>query len=356
MKIPVGIVRYGKEDFTKIRLFFKKLYSGMGNYGSMDLFNWKTKENHVSEGILNLIKNDGRIVSTTSITPKFLYFKGEKEIVAEIGDTYTDPKFQRKGFFSLLINQTRKDAESKGIKFIYGTPNEQSLPGYQKKANFKVIKNININSMTYPVNIAPIISKKTHWIFGNLTGYIYLIFVLISYGIKKLTNKSISLEEITEINQIPNDWNYFWEKAKVRYDFIFSRDLKSLEWRFMNHPNKYKFYILKHKNELIGYLTCRSLYEKGISNLVIADFLFLEGKEKYLKSLLFKVLKYSINESVTKISIWCPKSSPYFKILKDFGFVSRGDIPVICYQNDFAQEIQDISYNWHFTISDSDNI
>jgi hypothetical protein len=350
------INQFKSVDLSKIRLFFKRLYTGIGAYGSIDLFNWKIQENYVSTGIINLIKDGNKIISTTSLTPKFLYFKGKSQIVAEIGDTYTDPDYQRKGMFSMLINQTRKDAEDKGISFIYGTPNKQSLPGYEKKANFKTINNINVCSMSLPVNISPIISRKSHWILGNVIGYFYLIFILYLYELKKLINKAYSMKQIIEIEIIPNNWDDFWEKAHISHDFIFSRDLKAIEWRFINHPNKYRVYILKQHNELIGYLTYRILNEKGIINLVIADFLVLKGKEEYLKSLLFRVLKDSIEQGVTKISTWCPQDSPYFIILKDFGFIRGSNVPVICYQNDFASEIQDSCHKWHFTISDSDNI
>ena len=356
MSLKWTVNLFDPDDLSKIRLFFKRLYTGMGTYGSIDLFNWKIQENYVSDGIINLIKDDDKIVSTTSLTPKILYVKGKKQIVAEIGDTYTDPDYQRKGMFSLLINQTRKDAESKGIPFIYGTPNKQSLPGYEKKANFIVIKSINVNSMTFPVNISPKISRKTHWLLGNLIGYFYLIFILSLYGLKKFIIKTYSMERINEINKIPNDWDDFWEKAHVSHDFIFSRDSKAMEWRFVNHPNKYRFYILKQQNEIIGYLTYRTLNENGITKLFIADYLFLKGSEEKLKTLLFKVLKDSIEENVTTISIWCSQDSPYFEILKDFGFISRGNVPVICYQNDFASEVQYGCQKWHFTISDSDNI
>ena len=188
------------------------------------------------------------------------------------------------------------------------------------------------------------------------------IFTRTLFTSKKLNKDIITIKAFykskgfLEIEIIPNDWDDFWEKAHVSYDFIFSRDLKTIEWRFVNHPNKYRFYILKQHNELIGYLTYRILHEKGITNLVIADFLVLKGREEYLKSLLFRVLKDSIEHNVTKINIWCPQDSPYFKILKDFGFMRGSNVPVICYQNDFASEIQDSCHKWHFTISDSDNI
>ena len=69
-----------------------------------------------------------------------------------------------------------------------------------------------------------------------------------------------------------------------------------------------------------------------------------------------RVLKDSIQENVTIIKVWCPQDSPYFRIFRYFGFISGGNIPVICYQNEFALDIQSGCKNWHFTISDSDNI
>ena len=350
------INRFLPEDLSRISLFFKRLYTGMGAYGSMDLFNWKIQENYASSGIINLIKDDKEIVSTTSLTPKFLYYKGKKGIVAEIGDTYTDPDYQRKGMFSLLINQTRKDAESKGISFIYGTPNDQSLPGYEKKANFKTIKSIYVKSMSFPVNISPIISKKMHWLLGNLIGYFYLILILSIHKFKNLINKTVLIEEIILAKNIPENWDIFWNKAHKAHDFIFSRDSKALIWRFINHPYSYKIYYIRREKEIIGYLSYRILYGNGITHLVIADYLFLKGKEKKLRSLLNRVLKDSIQENVTTIKVWCPHDSPYFIIFRDFGFMTRGNIPVICYQNEFALDIESGCKNWHFTISDSDNI
>jgi hypothetical protein len=356
MNIDWTITQFKSEDLSKIRIFFKRLYLGIGNYGSTDLFNWKIQENYVSSGIINLIKDGSKIISTTSLTPKILYFKRKNQIVAEIGDTYTDPDYQRKGLFSMLINQTRLDAETKGIKFIYGTPNEQSLPGYEKKANFKTIKDIHVRSMSLPVNISPIISRHSHWLLGEVIGYIYSIIFSSFYELKKLSNITRATKEINEIDIIPDGWDDFWAEAHKKHDFIFARDLKSIEWRFINHPNKYKFYILKLHNELIGYLTYRIQYEKGITSLVIADYLLLGGSENKLELLLFKVLEDAIKENVTTINVWCPEGSPYFNIFKKFRFISGNKVPVICFQNDFSCELNESGIKWHFTTSDTDNI
>ena len=216
-------IPYEQRDLSAIGLFFKELYTGSDEYGNMGFFNWKIVDNYIQPGIINLIKDGSRIASTTSITPKLLLYKNKVIKVAEIGDTYTHPDYWRQGMFSLLINQTRKDAENKDINFVYGTPNELSLPGYQKKANFDIIQNLHVRSLTFPVDIRSKVQKRSHWIFGNIIGSIFSILSFLFYKIKNiffLLDKTIIVEEI---NKIPQDWNDFWNHAKEDYDFIINR-------------------------------------------------------------------------------------------------------------------------------------
>ena len=133
-------VNYVKNDLPLIASFFKELYTGVGSYGDMGFFQWKIIDNYVKQGIINLIKDGNRIVSTTSITPKLLIYKGDFVNAAEIGDTFTHYDYLRQGMFAVLVNQSRQDAENLGINFVYGTPNDLSLPGYQKKANFNILQ------------------------------------------------------------------------------------------------------------------------------------------------------------------------------------------------------------------------
>ena len=132
---------FEKDDLSEIGLFFKIFYLGMGEYGSMGYFDWKISRNYVQPGIINLIKDNGKIVSTASLTPKQLIFKNQLIDIAEIGDVYTDTEYQRQGMFSLLGNETRKESESRDLNFIYGPPNEAALPGWIKN-KFNIIENI----------------------------------------------------------------------------------------------------------------------------------------------------------------------------------------------------------------------
>ena len=106
----------------------------------------------------------------------------------------------------------------------------------------------------------------------------------------------------------------------------------------------------------MGYLVCRIVYGPEIITLLIADFLFLPGRESDMKVLLFKILEESMQNNVTGIGVWCTQGSQYFKVFKKFGFIERGNIPIICFQSDFALKLVRKCQNWHFTISDSDNV
>ncbi len=342
-------------DLPAIGHFFKKQYTGTGTYGTMGLFHWKIIDNYVRPGIINLVKDNGRIVCTTSVTPKRLFSKGREYTVAEIGDTYTNPKHQRQGMFALLINQSTKDAMAEGIDFIYGTPNNQSLPGYEKKANYKIIPGINVKSLVLPLDIKPFIQRRSHWLVGNYASSLFSTLVYGYFLVKKALSSPQAMQ-IEETEHIPDGWDDFWEKSRQSYDFIFDRDKRAIVWRFFKNPNKYRFYVLKEKNQIVGYLVYRIIYGPEIITLLIADFFFLPGRESDMKVLLFKVLEESMQSNVTKIAAWCTQDSPYFKVLKGFGFIERGDIPIICFQSDFALNLVKACQTWHFTVGDSDNV
>lgn len=345
---------FKQKDLPAIGLFFKALYMGQGDYGSMGFFHWKIINNYIRPGIINLIKDGDRIASTTSVTPKLLVYQNEVVSAAEIGDTYTHPDYWRQGMFSLLINQTRKDAEKKGISFIYGTPNKLSLPGYQKKANFDTIKNLHIRSLVFPIDISTRISKKSHWVLGSIIGSIFSILLFLYFKMKNIfffIDKSITIKEL---NQLPDDWSEFWNHAKEGYDFIINRNMEATTWRYFSNPNKYKFITIRKKNNLIGYLIYRIIPDEEAKRIIIADYLTLPGQEKAL----YKGINQIINSAFrigANLSLWCVKNSPYFTIFKKKGFLARNNIPVICYQNEFAEQVENC-ISWHFTIGDSDNI
>jgi hypothetical protein len=348
-------VNYVKNDLPLIASFFKELYKGQGNYGDMGLFHWKIVDNYIQPGIINLIKDGNRIASTTSITPKLLIFKGNCITAAEIGDTFTHYDYSRQGMFAVLINQSRQDAENIGINFVYGTPNDLSLPGYQKKANFNILQNLKVNSLLFPINIRHSVQNKSHWIIGSISSSIFSMLSYIFYKTKKwmlLLDKSIVIENISKV---PPDWDVFWQKAKVGYDFIFNKNTEAVNWRYFKSPNKYRVMALRKNETLIGYAVIRSIHSEIGTYVTLADFLTLPGEEKALYTAIHDIIEHAYKVGAINVNLWCDKNSRYYKLFKTSGFIERGTIPVISYNNKFTEQFNNCT-SWHFTKADSDNI
>ena len=348
-------IPYEKKDLPAIGLFFKKNYSGAGSYGSMSLFQWKIVDNYLNPGFINLIKDKDKIVSITSVVPKSLIYKSVEVAAGEIGDTYTDPQYHRQGMFTIVGNKTRENATNSGINFVYGLPNEQALPGWEKKANFKVIQNLHVRSLTFPVDIRPRVQKRSHWIFGSIIGSIFSMLLFLYYKIKNIfffLDKSIVIEEK---NRVPQDWKIFWNHAMQGYDFIINRNIEATTWRYIDNPNKYKLITLRKNEVLIGYLVCRNIHDEDVKRIIIADYLTLRGEENALFIGINFIINRAFKIGANQVDLWCVENSLYFKVFLKKGFFSRGNVPVICYQNEFAEQVENCT-SWHFTISDSDNI
>ncbi len=341
------------QELPKIEEFFLRQFRGGGLYGSAKLFAWKILLNHNERGLINLVLDEEEIISTTSLTPKSFIFKGEKVRAGEIGDTYTDEKYKRQGLFALLVNQTRTEGSAMGLKFIYGTPNNQSLPGYQKKANFNQISNLNIRSMSFFCDLTPYLKKLLPSFLAIPLGALYKLGAALYINIRYIfRNKSY---QISNVQILPTDWNTFWHKSASPYESIFDRSKEALTWRYFQNPNSYRFDVISTNGLVSGYIVSRIVEENSRRNLVIADYLCLPGFESALDFGLRELLKLSKSQGLCRVILWCVQESPYFSVFKNNGFKTGPAVTVICYQDEFAKEINEIR-KWHFTIGDSDNI
>ena len=356
MKQKWAAERMKEADFYQLGLFFKKFFSGPEPYGSMAIFHWKSKENIHGSGAVNVVKDGAKIASTASFTPKSAYISGNRFICAEIGDTYTDTCYQRQGMFSLLINQTREDANAQGIEFVYGTPNENSLPGYRKNANFDIIEGAEISSLVLPLKIdKKLRQKKIPDFIAEIMSSFYKIGQKLRAGFRKKSWGQVDYKTllVTSTQELPVGYNKFWDKVRSEYEFILDRSPESLSWRFFRSPLNYKTKIFVRDQSVVGYLVTRKVIFNNELRTVIADFLFLNGEESILKFELCNLI--TDEEGVAALEGWALKGSHSFDAFRKNGFFERSPINLICHKNEKFKDLR-MSTRWHFTIADSDNV
>lgn len=348
------INKLDKEQFFDLDQFFKIQFKGTYRYGTMGSFFWKIFKNPRNNGFVNAVHSDGKIIATTSITPKSLYVKQVEYNAAEIGDTFTDKQFQGKGLFSILANESIKMANDSGIKFIYGTPNNQSLPGYMKRTRFEIVDKFKITTYFIELRIDHILNSKIGRYFSSIFNILFtILFTIYNFLINFIypADKSYNVEIIDSLNE---SWDLFWNEASTEWDIIFNRDYKSLNWRFFLNPEIYTFLVVKKSGKIVGYTVYRVINDDIQKQLIIADFLFLKQHSNAFNTCLKKIKKTAIKLNINSMRLWSDSSSLYHSILLKNGFLTSKKIPIICYMDGY-NHLNDVK-NIHFTMSDSDNV
>jgi hypothetical protein len=298
------VTPYRMADLSVIASFFSQVYKGYGLHGSMDYFQWKIADNSEREGVINLVRTPTGNGSVISLTPKVLFVKGEKLSAAEIGDTFTDPAYQRQGMFSMLVNQTRGDGNGLGLDFIYRTPNDQSLPGYEKYVNFKPIPGIDLRSLNFPVHVQMALQVRLPWVIAFTVGFLWtqLVNLWLSAHTLMNTNLNMSIEEVTVL---PLDWDLFWDEARSNNDFLHSRERQYLKWLYFDSPYGYRVLISRLKGKINGYMVYRLVMDENMPTLRIAHYLSAPSGERVLASIFNRALRTALEMRAVKVSARC---------------------------------------------------
>jgi len=83
------------------------------------------------------LDKDQKPAAYYGVFPIIMSFDSKDILVAQSGDTMTAPAHQGKGLFIMLAKKTYQLAEEEGVQLVYGFPNKNSLPGFQKKLGWQ---------------------------------------------------------------------------------------------------------------------------------------------------------------------------------------------------------------------------
>ena len=212
---------------------------------------WKCCNNPIQQGYIWLAEDGDRIVSTASMTPKSMKLWGRIELVAETGDTYTLPEYQGRGIFTALVKKTTAEAIKSGINFIYGLPNQNSLPGYIRKLDYQVIPSTRLYSLVRPLNMKRMLKAKSN---SSLLAAVFSpVLEIGSRLIFRLAGISKSNFSVSQVSSFPDDIESLWERVSEKYDVILVRNREYLRWRYQEAPDSYIILIARSpQGEILG--------------------------------------------------------------------------------------------------------
>jgi hypothetical protein len=333
------------------------------------IFKWKLINNNNHSGFASAMvaKEGGKIVSLCTVTPKRLWLEGKEKRWGEIGDTFTDQQYMRRGMFVSLVNATRQRAQLSGYKIIYGLPNEKSAPGYLNKLEFGIKENIDLLNYTLILSSRALAwwlqlrkNREFWWLSIAASLFKNPLSDAISRKLLKTILPQSQIKEIAlyEDQSFGPEYDNLWQKVRDMIPVSQIRDANYLTWRYIENPFPFKILAAKKNNVLAGYLITLTQDEADgkIRRLYLVDWLFHPSEKHSIGfALLRAALEPTYNQYAHLVTALSPRQSAVSLPWKEFKFLRRPPYrPLIFHRNEDGLKLIRNTAHWHFTIGDTD--
>ncbi len=320
-------------------------------------YEWKIASDMPIKGDICL-EYDGDIVKGSAVlSPRKVVVRGKVLTSAHCGDTFTHPEYRRQGVFSRCVREAVSHAKNIGVDVIYGTPNDQSLPGYENKLGFPRAPHAQVASMIKVLDYDFIVSKFHKRIpvpgLSNLLAYGYS-------RVLNLRKRSVPINREVRVmgSQVfPPGLDGKWGKSRDEWSYFTFRDTDQLNWRFVKNPNEYQIWLAKLGSECAGYAVTRLREEKGVLKGYLVDFATSGDDPGIFSALLEKAETHLAGQGAITLECLCSATNSYYHILRKYGYKVYSNIWVIVYNlNEIGKDVQANSGLWQFTLADDDGV
>jgi len=265
-------------------------------------------------------------------------------------DLMVHPDYRRQGVFTALGKKGQEDLLNRSRSITYGTPNDQSRPGFVNRLN------------ALPICEVPLLVKVIDWgavlkqrykfpaLAGKILGNIW----------ERITNRKPSLKAagiiVEEVFSFDEQIDKFWEKASRIKNIMIIKDMKYLNWRYIAKPgHEYRIFLARKQDEIAGYVVLK-LQEGARSIGYIIDFLTLPGEDNVAELLITIALRHLKAAGAAKASCWMLEETPYYGTLRKLGFIRRHG-PTLCsriVEPSIPKEFVTNPANWYYVMGDDD--
>jgi hypothetical protein len=175
------IERLGKNNLSDLNTLFFAVY---GKKVTEDFFQKKYDTHYTGVEYLGFIAyNHNRMpVAFYGVIPCYLCCDGNLLLAAQSADTMTHPLFRNQGLFVQLAEMTMALCKQQELRFLFGFPNQHSLPGFTNKLGWDV-------KMNMDCFIIPVKANK----IGKITRKFLLKKIYRTYQEKILHQHSLSV-------------------------------------------------------------------------------------------------------------------------------------------------------------------
>jgi GNAT superfamily N-acetyltransferase len=314
---------------------------------------WKLKKSPYGRGFVSLAMDGHKIVGSTTITMKKAIVNGKIAKVAEIGDTFTDPKYQRQGIFASLVKATVDRAVSSGVDLIYGTPNMNSLPGYLKKLNFLELSKCDQKLVITPIRPVGLFAKNDTWV----TRILKVLDLIYAHGYLGVTSSILQTGSSHKPLFFGDEFDDLEAESGSEFGLRFARSSADLRYRFIDNPESHRYGLITNRDKsgkLNGFLVFKKSVKKGLNVLWIAELSASNASVK--RSLISALIQHAIASKCVMVAEW--EENSFVRALKRLPYITvvMNSVPVIVFNNDDGSALELSNRVLKFSLMDSDNI
>jgi hypothetical protein len=124
--------------------------------------------------------------------------------------------------------------------------------------------------------------------------------------------------EIFQVDFFNEEADFFWNKLKKDYDFIFERNQRYLNWRYSDYrAGNYLIFIIVENEKMVGFM----VLDGGAGN--INELLTFQDNTDTLDIMIQSAIAYYEKAGISKVNCWCIENTLLTKKLESYGFVSN---------------------------------
>ncbi len=337
---------------------FAQFRATFGGHPLKDLtpeyFDWKFNHCPGGPGYLHLTFDGPVPTSSAGLSTRFARFDGQSVLVAEIGDTYTDPNYRRQGLFSKSVTSCLEFAHAHGIELVYGTPNEASLAGYVNKLGFATVE-----------------PGYEHWILragasveeGLVENVPRIAAAAISKGYGLLVKSRFRLAQMLApgVRLGPKACAKSIDTFSVRRpgfggpDYFFLRDNSHLTWRFLRSPQELDLRLVLSDGDCIGYVALHAPRGRtgGVGSIV--DLVLQRESRRHATAALTLGTRALLRAGAGHVQLYTWPGSTLSRAAVRLGFSRIAVRPLIVFAGtELGQTLRSRADNLHFAMADCD--
>jgi len=328
----------------------------LGDSRNDQWWNWIYENGPDGPSSVWLAVTEQKVVGLNTRLPLRMKIGDQVYKVALSYDIMTHPDYQRQGILGELAKKGTGYAEKIGISCTYGIAMNRIMPIYKGlKMGYDHIEICELPLLVKIISLGKVL-KRSFGIpafIGNPLGYAW---ESITMRKSSTQNNDIEIEQVSSFDESIDE---FWLKASELKKIMIVKDMKYLNWRYVEKPgDEYIIFLAKRQEEIIGYIVFKSKSDPMTRGFIV-DILTLPGEDIVAELLISKAIEYFQGEGALTISCVMLQDTSYYRTLRKLGFMHRHSslwLGIRLHDPNLSGESLADPGNWYFVWGDNDTM